>query len=195
MITDAKHLEAYPEIMSKEQFYKACHISKRMAEYVLKSGLVPCKHKNKQTHSYLIQKSDVLAFIKDRAENPSKYVIPPSFDKRERKYEPVFLSFGFTDRSVVTSYYTNLLKIYPEVLDVAFVSGFTGYNRKTVRNWIKNGHLKCFGTVGAKQIVLKDALLNFLASDYYNQIHKKSYGHIRHLKTIMNEHQTKSTAT
>ncbi len=38
---------------------KACYISKRKAEYLLRSCLIPCKITNKKTHSYIIGKADV----------------------------------------------------------------------------------------------------------------------------------------
>ena len=38
---DKKEFSKYPEVMSKEQFYKICHVAKRTAAYLLKSGLIP----------------------------------------------------------------------------------------------------------------------------------------------------------
>ena len=40
---------AYPETISKEQFYRIAHISKATALHLLQNGLVPCKDTGKKT--------------------------------------------------------------------------------------------------------------------------------------------------
>ncbi len=55
-----------PDELTMEQFYKLCHVSKKTARYLLRSGKIPCKYTGKRTHSYTIRKEDVIAFLKDR---------------------------------------------------------------------------------------------------------------------------------
>lgn len=43
-------LKAYPETISKEQLYKLCHISKRMAKFYLDNGMVACTNTGHSTH-------------------------------------------------------------------------------------------------------------------------------------------------
>lgn len=43
-----KILEQYPDSMTKDQFYRIAHISKRHAKYLLDSGLVPCHDSGKR---------------------------------------------------------------------------------------------------------------------------------------------------
>lgn len=43
---------AYPETISKEQFYRIAHISKATALHLLQNGLVPCKDTGKKTRRY-----------------------------------------------------------------------------------------------------------------------------------------------
>ena len=64
MIIDLKELKTYPNIMSKEQFCKACHISKRTALFLLENGLIPYIDTGKRTRCYIIRKADVIAFAK-----------------------------------------------------------------------------------------------------------------------------------
>ena len=71
---DQKEFKKYPEIMNKEQLYKVCHISKRTAQYLLQSGLIPNTYTGKRTRCYQIKKSDVIAFMEDRKVNPNKYI-------------------------------------------------------------------------------------------------------------------------
>lgn len=35
-------LDEYPEIITKEQLYKICHVSKKTALHYLVNGLIPC---------------------------------------------------------------------------------------------------------------------------------------------------------
>lgn len=185
MITDISILDSYPPIMTKEQFTKSCHISKRMAEYLLKSGLVPNKRLKKKTHSYIISKADIIAFVIDRTENPAKYVIPPKYDRRQRKRDVVYLSFGTVPRNVVREYYERQLKNEPDILPVRVIADFTGYTEKTVRRWITGNHLRVFCRDAGKYIISKSAFLDFLSSDYYNGIQLKTDRHLADLHSIM----------
>ena len=42
-------LEQYPEVVSKDQMYKICHISKRKATWLLENGVNPCQTSGKKT--------------------------------------------------------------------------------------------------------------------------------------------------
>ena len=55
--------KSVPDVISKEQFYKLCHISKSTALYLLSSGTVPCRCSGKATHSYQIKKEDVKKYL------------------------------------------------------------------------------------------------------------------------------------
>ena len=61
--------------LSKEQFYKECHISKATALWLIQSGLIPAIDTKKKTKRYLIAREDVEIFKHERERNPSKYTI------------------------------------------------------------------------------------------------------------------------
>ena len=65
-----------PDELTMEQFYKLCHVSKKTARYLLRSGKIPCKYTGKRTHSYTIRKEGVIAFLKDREQYPEAYKAP-----------------------------------------------------------------------------------------------------------------------
>ena len=47
---DYGHLrEQYPAVISKDQLYRICHISKRKALWLLEHGVIPCEDSGKQT--------------------------------------------------------------------------------------------------------------------------------------------------
>ena len=52
-----------PETITKDQFYRICHISKQTARFLLQSGKVPCKYSGKRTRCYTIKKNDVIASV------------------------------------------------------------------------------------------------------------------------------------
>ena len=43
-----QQLDALPATITKDQFYRICHISKRHAKYLLDSGLVKCVDSGKK---------------------------------------------------------------------------------------------------------------------------------------------------
>ena len=136
----------YPETVSKDQFYQIAHISKATALHLLQNGLVPCKDTGKKTRRYAIKKRDVIDFMINREINPSRYIVPTSWYKygnedvkpyRIRIQPPLP-----NDRQKTRRYYESKLAALPDVMDVAAAVGFTGYNRRTVCQWIRVGKLK-----------------------------------------------------
>ena len=66
-----------PDILTKEQFYKLCHISKKTARFLLESGKVPCTNSGKKTRCYRIRKTDAMAYLQDREICPENYKAIP----------------------------------------------------------------------------------------------------------------------
>ena len=58
-----RKVEACPEVMTKEQFRIACHISERKYKELLDNGVVPCEITGNKTWKYRIRKSDVLDYL------------------------------------------------------------------------------------------------------------------------------------
>lgn len=58
-----QQVESCPDVMTKEQFRIACHISKRKAKLLLDNGIVPCEITTLKTWKYRIKKSDVLHYL------------------------------------------------------------------------------------------------------------------------------------
>ena len=62
-----------PDVITKEQFYRICHISKSTALYLLKSGAVPCEYSGKKTRCYKIKKDDVKKYLESKGLFPEYY--------------------------------------------------------------------------------------------------------------------------
>lgn len=65
----------------------------------------------------------------------------------------------------------------PDVMDVAAAVDFTGYNRRTVCQWIRVGKLKALALL-QKYMIPKCYLIDWLCSDDYNSTNRKSRRHI-----------------
>ena len=64
-------LDEYPEYITKEQLYQICHISKKSAQNLLESGVIPCIDSGKKTHSFLIATDDVFDYLQRRESAPN----------------------------------------------------------------------------------------------------------------------------
>ena len=178
---DAKEFKRYPEIMSKEQMRIACHISKRTALYLLQFNLIPHTFTGKKTRCYAIKKSDVIAFMNDREVNPEKYIAPKNWYKYGgeivRPYKIRIQPPCAKDEKKLRRYYESKLAALPDVMDVAAAVDFTGYNRRTVCQWIRVGKLKALSLL-QKYMIPKCYLIDWLCSDDYNNTNRKSRRHI-----------------
>ena len=55
--------ETYPAVISAEQFYRICRISKRKASWLLKNGVIPCSDSGKRTRRFQIRLDDVIDYL------------------------------------------------------------------------------------------------------------------------------------
>ena len=179
MSTDFYNLEAYPEIMTKEQLRIACHISKRKAMYLLQNGLIPCINTGKKTHTYLIKKSDVLAYLQNRELHPENYLVlfPREPHGNQRINANLANLWNAVSPDRMRSYYTKLLGSFPDLLTVMQVRVITGYNENTIHNWIHHGHLRYLDCIVGWRIP-KVWLIDFLCSPYCNGIARKTDLHV-----------------
>ena len=180
MYYDLNELKNYPEIMNKEQFTKLCHIAKRTALYLLESGLVPCECTGKKTRCYKIKKSDIVAFVNDKTVNPNKYIPPEhwyTYGNGEKSITVRVYPDSSISKEKMKGYYKNCLAKYPDLMTTQDVVRFTGYVRETVANWVNNGHLQVLTKTYTFHIP-KVYLIDFLCSDYYNNLIRKTPKHM-----------------
>lgn len=180
MKESAINWDAVPDIITRDQLYQICHISKSTAQYLLQSGKIPCEYTGKRTRCYKIKKEDVIAYLEDRKVFPESYSAPAGWYsgsypvKMKREIPPVV-------REDMHEYYKKLLSKYPDVLTVGDVVKLTGYVKTSVNNWCRNGHLKSFKKNGINHIP-KVYLIEFFCSIYFRTIVRKSKWHIYILK-------------
>lgn len=160
--------------LSKEQFYKECHISKSNALRLIKSGLIPAIDTQKRTNRYLIAREDVDAFKRDRERNPSKYALKSSHNVHTyggfREYQR---SMALKMRKLAQEEWADL----PDVLSIYDVSELLGYRKETICRWRKALGLKGFKISGIHYIP-KQYLLDFIESPEFYHVKPKSSKHI-----------------
>lgn len=171
-------LAAYPDPMSRTQFRKAAHIGTRTSQYLLQSGLVPCVNTGKKTRCYKIAKRDVIQYLKDRERHPQDY-LPPSkwyHHAKQSFAKPCahgwHIDYSCIPRKRAEHWYERQFKALPDVLDIK-AAALLGYSSKTVMRWCSVGQLKTI-MQKPKYLIPKRWLIEFAASDAYNNIHRKS---------------------
>ena len=190
-----KILKEYPEVISKEQMRIICSISKKTCLYLLTSGLVPCLDTGKKTHRFQIKTTDVILYLKDREINPQKYRPPdgyyiqdagPGSLKRNCEIRtPPMLPITDQTVALMRSFFVDALKEYPDVLITDQIAEFTGYNQSSVIGWCNKQKLKHFH-ISRKYYVPKEYLLDYLVSDHFIRINRKSKEHIQFIYALLN---------
>lgn len=166
-----------PDVITKEQFYRICHISKSTALYLLKSGAVPCEYSGKKTRCYKIKKDDVKKYLESKGKFPEYYATPKGW---HRGYRKVTLPTNMTDATLelLHEYYADLLSDYKDVISSQEVVKLTGYAKTTINNWCGKGRLKHFIKHNTYYIP-KVFLIEFFCSPYFRSIIRKTSWHIQ----------------
>ena len=166
-------LKQYPETISKEQLYKLCHISKRVAKYYLDQGVIPCVNTGHATYKYKILTKDVIAFMKKRDRNPEVY-----HQRDTRKLRCSAHKGEWTEKEI-QCYQKQVLELtarYPDLMTVDMVVEVTGYTKKTVFDWISAGKLRAFRRK-RKYYIPKELVTNYMLSDSFREIGNKCVKH------------------
>ena len=151
-----------------------CHISKKTARYLLKSGLVPCIDTGKKTRQYIINTKDVITYLKKRQSQPEKFSAPTgyysaSWNKGGKPKMLTLREWANLDTAKSRKKFQDFLTLktqpYSDVLSVAEASRLTGYHHNTLTNWCHNGYIRYFEISGGYMIP-KSCLLNFLLSPH-----------------------------
>lgn len=174
--------EEYPAIITLEQLYRICHISKRKGRWLLENGVIPCHDSGKRTRRFRIKLEDVITYLEDTANGKLTVAVPSgifssnSTHAKQKKEQTLIDSFQFPGflQDAVHYYEKNFIK-YPEALDTDMVSKMTGFGKNAVNNWIRTGRLKVYCRM--ERIIPKSYLLKFCATPYYISICLQSPKH------------------
>ncbi len=175
----------YPEVITKDQFYRICHVSKRTATYLLDNGFVPCTNSGKQTRKYKIRLDDVIVFLEKREANPFAFKAPDDYYKENKGKVVKSMSYAYSLNTSRLLHYRKMLRVFLEhrfadcddVMTPKEVGKLLGYSYKSVSRWCESKSLKSFLILN-KYNIPKEYLLDFMASERCILIAKKSDKHI-----------------
>ncbi len=183
----------YPEMISKDQFYRIAHISKATALYLLQSGLVPCKDSGKKTRRYTIRMDDVIIYLIDRDLHPEIYRAPDLWYKERSghhtsrvTYRNELMKLSDDDIAAFQKHIEAGLQNYDDLLKVAEMAEVIGYSDTAIHRWCKDKKLKAF-YVSGKYLIPKICLRDFLLSQCSFDIKRKSSKHILLIETFFKQ--------
>ena len=185
-------LAPYPDPMSRNDFRIACHIGTRTSIYLLESGLVPCENNGKKTRCYKIAKADVATYLLRRLSEPEYYTPPSDWYKNYPQRKPPAtslihsLNYAAISQQKLHGYLKKMTKGYPDVLTVSQIAQITGYRVHTVSRWCTEKRVKSF-VIRNRYMVPKAWLLDFLTSEEYNNITRKSKKHYDMIAVVGNK--------
>ena len=169
-----------PDTISKDQFCKICHMSKRTATKHL-GTVIPCSDNGKKTHRYTINKTDLISFLERTSERQRISTITPVVRCSKTAFSNLTLSEQVT--SSMHEYYEQLIKSERDILRVADICKITGYGKTIVNTWFLSGNLRYVVIRGAKHTT-KENLIDFVSSDDFDKIFRKSDWHLRQIEII-----------
>lgn len=174
-----------PDTISKEQFCKICHMSKRTATKYL-GTVIPCCDNGKKTHRYTITKTDLIAFLERTSERQRISTITPVV----RRSKTAFSSLPLSEQvaSFMHDYYSHRLRSEKEILRIADICRITGYGKTIVNTWFLSDNLHYIIIQGAKHTT-KENLIDFLSSDNFDKIFRKSDWHLSQIEIIKKEYK------
>lgn len=153
--------QQYPEIISMDQLYRICHISKRKAKWLLENGVISCKDSGKQTRRFQICLDDVITFLKRREAGLLHEDIPAGiFSNGGRTLEQPRQTL---DSEALRTFFLERWADSPDMLTIPQTSALCGYGTTAINRWIKEGVVDgvCYR---GKNLISKESLAAYLAS-------------------------------
>ena len=149
-------IDKYPEYITKDQFYRICHISKKTALYYLENGFIPCIDSGKKTRRFKIAIKDIVVFLEDRDKNPEKYYLPNHYSNpflpseiRQYKAKPqaknnkyFYKLKRFNEVKDYQKYLEQQFSDYPDMMTRYQVQQITGHSIDTIRLWCQSDKVR-----------------------------------------------------
>ena len=176
MISDYSYLkEIYPPVITLDQLYRICHLSKRKAKWLLENHIIPCQDTGKKTRRFKIQLDDVISYLEDTASGKKVVRFPVGLfsshavSQKAAKRKKVQRCLDQADfQQMLRQQYEKKFRTFPDSLSTMDVAKMTGFGQTAVNNWIANGKLKIYSRGG--RFIPKTYVIDFCCSPYYYQL-------------------------
>lgn len=161
METDYTFLyEEYPEIISADQLYRICHISKRKAKWLLDCGYIPCQDSGKKTHRYKIRIDDVVTYLRTQETAPETVTAPVGIFNSKRKHiNPI----AQIDINEFQRFLYKIWETEPDALTPKDVRLLIGYSASSIGQWIIQRKLRSTILPNRTQLIAKQWLVEFVS--------------------------------
>ena len=153
--------EQYPEIITKDQLYRICRISKRKALWLLENGVIPCEDSGKKTRRFRIRLEDVIEFLERRDAGELDAILPQGIFSSGS--HPVCQPRTYPDSEELCTFILAEWDDQPDMLTVRETAKLCGYSVHTVSGWVRKGTVASIAYHGAS-LVSKESLARWLAS-------------------------------
>lgn len=176
--------EQYPAVISKDQLYRICHISKRKALWLLEHGVIPCQDSGKQTQRFQIRLEDAIDFLERRDAGELDYVLPCGIfsSGSHRAREPT----EYLDSEELRDFLLDTWQEEPDVLTARQAEAVSGYSLTALNRWLQLGLVEGVKFYG-KNLFSKESLVEYLASRAGQDIAVKSEVHLDLLEEFQRE--------
>ena len=157
-------INQYPAVITMDQMYRICHISKRKAKWLLENGFIPCRDSGKKTRRFKINTVDVVYYLQHRERNPQDIQIPIGL------FNSGYSDHGKIKPNPITPENVEGFKLYlkdhwypcPDLLHSHDIQKITGYHQTTILRWLCQKKLQSI-VVAAKRVVAKEWLIAYIA--------------------------------
>lgn len=131
--------EQYPEIISKDQLYRICHISKRKARWLLENGIIPCEDSGKQTRRFRIRLEGVITFLERRDAGLLQAEIPVGIFSSgvHSSAQPR----QTLDSGALCAFLLERWADAPDMLTAQQAASLCGYGPAAINGWIGKGRM------------------------------------------------------
>ena len=183
-----EHLrEQYPDMISMDQLYRICHISKRKAVWLLEHGVIPCEDSGKQTRRFQIRLEDVIGFLERRDAGELDGVLPLGIFSSGSP--PVREPREYLDSDALRELFLSRWEDAPDMLTARQAEALCGYGTTAINRWMKKGWVKGVNYYGTN-LISKESLAEHLASHAGQDISVKSEIHRELLTESLTEMQS-----
>ena len=156
-------LEQYPEVISKDQMYRICHISKRKATWLLENGVIPCQDSGKKTRRFQIKTIDIVKYLAKRDSSPQEVSTPVGIFNNPKPNRKTVVPATQTSHLSLKRYLNLKWKMVPDALETKDISRITGYTPQTVGQWISKKKLQSVSCPNGTRIA-KEWLIDFIVA-------------------------------
>lgn len=164
-------INQYPAVITMDQMYRICHISKRKAKWLLENGVIPCQDSGKKTRRFRINTIDVIYYLQRRELHPDETTTPVGL------FNSGYSTHGKIERNPITpanvkgfkSHLEKRWHPFPDILHIDDIQQITGYHYVTIARWVRSGNVKSI-EIASQRVVAKDWLIDYIAE--YSLTHR-----------------------